>query len=165
MTAPDANLPTLYARYGLLLERRCARIVGTADARDAAHDAFLQALAPLAKLDREEERVALLYRISTNVCLNLLRNRQRRGARWLADVSSLRPEAHEAAAQSDARLDVHALLERAGDDTTRSLVLFVLLDGMSQGEAAELLGISRATANSKLMRFRERARQEHGALP
>ena len=42
---------------------------------------------------------------------------------------------------------------------SRELAVLVFIDGMSQGEAAQHVGISRATANARLGRFREQARQ------
>jgi DNA-directed RNA polymerase specialized sigma24 family protein len=42
------ELADLYRRYGLVIERRCSRILGSqVDGRDAAHDAFARAAANL----------------------------------------------------------------------------------------------------------------------
>ena len=154
------ELADMYRRYGLLLERRCTRILGShAEGRDAAHEAFARAAEKLESFRGESDRLAWLYRISTHVCFNVLRERRTRGGDWQRQVSEAmdapRPGTEDATA---GREWTERLLALAEDETTRSLAVHVFLDEMSQGEAAELLGISRATANARLVRFRERAR-------
>ena len=57
--------------------RRCMRILRSeADAEDVAHEVFVRALDGLPA--REEEAMAWLYRVGTNLCLNRLRDRGRR---------------------------------------------------------------------------------------
>jgi RNA polymerase sigma-70 factor (ECF subfamily) len=153
-------LEEMYRRYGLIVERRCARILGSpSDARDAAHEAFARAAQKLQSFRGENDRLAWLYRISTNVCLNVLRERRLRGESWLKNAQAAldRPVADGERAAAE-RQWATRLLAAADDDLTRALVLHVYIDEMSQGEAAELLGISRATANARLGRFRQSAR-------
>jgi RNA polymerase sigma-70 factor (ECF subfamily) len=153
------ELEGLYRKYGHLVERRCRRLLGSqADARDAAHETFARAAARLESFRGESERIAWLYRISTNVCLNLIRDRNRRGADWVGEVSrslDAISDGEEAAAERQAALRAFGAID---DELTRSLVIYVYLDEMSQGDAAELVGVSRATANTRLAAFREQAR-------
>jgi RNA polymerase sigma-70 factor (ECF subfamily) len=159
MALEMADLEAMYRKYGLVLERRCTRILGSpSDGRDAAHEAFARAAAKLATYRAENEKLAWLYRISTNVCFNMLRDRKRRGEAWLKKVADTKP----ADAQADSRMSAMSLLETVNDELTRALVVHVYLDEMSQGEAADLLGISRATANTRLGTFREQARAALG---
>jgi RNA polymerase sigma-70 factor (ECF subfamily) len=154
-------LAELYRRYGLLVERRCARILGNpADGRDAAHEAFARAAEKLATFRGDSDKVAWLYRISTNVCLNVLRAQRRRGIPWQDHVRAAQDAAlprDEEAAHAERQVAVR-LLGAIEDELTRALVIYVYLDDLSQGEAADLVGVSRATANTRLGRFREQAR-------
>jgi len=154
----------LYRRYGHLVERRCRDIVGPADARDAAHETFARAASKLESFRAESERIAWLYRISTNVCLNLLRDRGRRDAAWLEAVDHARPRQTSGERVAEREAALRAERNRA-DELTRALVVHVYIDEMSQGEAADLLGCSRATANTRLGAFRERARALIGDQP
>jgi RNA polymerase sigma-70 factor (ECF subfamily) len=160
-----ADLEAIYRRYGLLVERRCRRIVGPADARDAAHETFARAVRKLESFRGEGERLAWLYRISTHVCLNVMRDRKRRGDAWLGEVAAARPTA---AHGEDVIVDRQAALralDAIHDELTQALVVHVYLDEMSQGEAADLLGISRATANTRLGAWKARARVLLGEHP
>lgn len=154
-------LAELYRRYGLLIERRCARILGNpADGRDAAHEAFSRAAEKLSTFRGESDKVAWLYRISTNVCLNVLRERRRRGTPWQEHVRAVKdavPPRDEERAHAERQVAAK-LIGGIDDELTRALVIYVYLDDLSQGEAADLVGISRATANTRLGRFREQAR-------
>jgi RNA polymerase sigma-70 factor (ECF subfamily) len=153
-----AELEALYRKYGHLVERRCRRVLGAGDARDAAHEAFARAMAKLGDFRGEGERVAWLYRISSNVCLNMLRDRKRRGAPWLEEVGRAADTISDGERSAGQRQAALRALASIDDELTRALVLYVYVDEMSQGEAADLLGISRATANTRLAGFREQAR-------
>lgn len=154
------ELEDLYRRYGFILERRCTRILGVeSDGRDAAHEAFARAASNLASFRGENERIAWLYRISTNVCLNVLRERRTRSEGWQTAVSDdMQHRVTDEESRVINRQDAVRLLGLAEDESTRALVLYVFVDGMSQEEAAGIIGISRATANTRLGRFREQAR-------
>jgi RNA polymerase sigma-70 factor (ECF subfamily) len=153
------ELEALYRKYGYLIERRCRRVLGRVDeARDAAQEAFARAAARLSSFRGESERIAWLYRISTNVCLNVLRDRRRRGAAWTAEVSRTFDGDSDEERAAGQRQEALRALDLIDDDLTRALVLHVYIDEMSQGEAADLVGVSRATANARLALFRQKAR-------
>jgi RNA polymerase sigma-70 factor (ECF subfamily) len=164
MDARMQELEALYRKYGHLLERRCRRLLGAAEARDAAHEAFARAVGKLESFRGEGERLAWLYRISTNVCLNLLRDRRRRGAAWVDEVGRALEASSDGEHAAAARQAALRALEAVDDELTRRLVIHVYIDEMTQGEAADLAGVSRATANQRLASFRERARAVLGGV-
>jgi DNA-directed RNA polymerase specialized sigma24 family protein len=65
---------------------------------------------------------------------------------------------------AEARQYLVRLLELNDDELTRGLLVLVHIDGLSQGDAAEVLGVSRATANARLGDLRQKAQnlaEEH----
>jgi RNA polymerase sigma-70 factor (ECF subfamily) len=150
-------LEAAYRRFGLQVYRRCLRLLrNEAEAEDAAHEVFIRAREALP--DSEEEAMAWLYRVSTNYCLNRLRNRgMRERSGWKDAVR----EAAERAAASPERAtlerELALLLLEGHDEETQALALYYYVDGMSQGEIGKVVGLSRATINRKLRAFAERA--------
>jgi RNA polymerase sigma-70 factor (ECF subfamily) len=73
------------AAYGDLVERYQDRVYGlatrllatTEDARDAAQEIFLRVFRALPGFDLRADFATWLYRIATNVCLDMLRRRRR----------------------------------------------------------------------------------------
>jgi len=76
----SVDVEALYRRYGAMVLRRCRQLLRSEDlAADAMQETFVKVL-------RNRERLSarypssLLYRIATNVCLNMLRTQRRRPA-------------------------------------------------------------------------------------
>ncbi len=73
-SAGETALGELYAKFAPAIYAHCRRFLQSpAAARDATQEAFIRVLARGVVLPREEEALRYLYRVSTNVCLNLLR--------------------------------------------------------------------------------------------
>ena len=95
---------------------------------------------------------AWLSRITTNLCLNRLRDDRRRSE--LREIHAPKDEA--SAASADGKILVRALL-REVDERTALAAVCVHVDGMTYAEAAEHLGVSKRTMANLLLRFKERA--------
>lgn len=156
----------LYRTHSFAVFRRCRQLLRCeALAQDVLQEVFLRLLeAPDAFAGRA--RVSTyLYAIASNHCLNRLRNDRRRGRAWQQAVLA----EWQGGARSDfggeveRRQMVEALL-REEDPVTALIALHHYVDGMSQGEIAEVVGLSRVTVNQRLGRFRERARQRLGEV-
>jgi RNA polymerase sigma-70 factor (ECF subfamily) len=89
-----------------------------------------------------------LYRITTNLCLNRLRDRRRR--------SELRQELDEEQAATGRRMeltpDVRKLLAALPEQEAAAGVYYHV-DGMTHEEIAGVLGVSRRTAGNLVARF------------
>jgi RNA polymerase sigma-70 factor (ECF subfamily) len=146
----------VYERYGALLERRCRLLL-----RDGAlaEDAIQELLAVLLKrgegLREARSPYRWLCRASDRTCLDLLRRgRHVRNALGIEDVDTIGPAP---GIDAEARCAVLESLERL-EEEQQALAIMLFVDGMSQGEAAEELGLSRVTVNKRAQEIRARLR-------
>jgi RNA polymerase sigma-70 factor (ECF subfamily) len=100
------------------------------------------------------------WRITTNLCLNHLRGRKLREP-GLRLVSAEEPSVDHAASEARQLLEkwLQTLTERE-----QELAVLLFLDGLTQDEAADVLGLSRKTINREVAELREKAAQL-GAVP
>jgi len=121
-------------------------------------EVFLRAVTHGDSFRGEASPMTWLYRISTNLCLNRLRDRkQHLQLELFAQVLPALASSPEGAAS--ARQAAQALLGDL-DARTRAAVVYRYLDGMTQDEIAEVTGWSRKTLGKKLREFEERVQRE-----
>jgi RNA polymerase sigma factor (sigma-70 family) len=150
--APD-DAAHLYQRYGFFLLRRCRVILrDPAAADDAMQQAFERLLRGGAAVKQADEPLRWLYRVVDRCCFDILRTRRR-------SIES--PHDEDAATQHpsidlEARDAVLKLLAILSEQEMQIAVL-LFVDGMSQGEIAEEVGLSRVTVNKKIQALRARA--------
>ncbi|HLK89748.1 MAG TPA: RNA polymerase sigma factor [Polyangia bacterium] len=155
----DAEVAQAYRDHAGAVYARGARILRDREAaRDVTQEVFVRCFGRGPDLRSQRELLAWLYRVTTNLCLNAIRNRKLRG-RADRDAAHFAPAA--AAPEGPARRGLWDLL--AGlDDRTQAIVIYVHLDGMTQAEAAEVAGVSDRTVRNCLARFEARARARLG---
>ena len=156
--AHDLDIEQCYRRYAPMVFRRSRQLLGSDDkAYDAVQETFFQ-------LARHRERLtstaiaALLNRMATNVSLNLIR--KERGFE----------------AQSSQDLFVHIACSRGLEeqtwatkflgklwaqqqDSTRTIAVLHLVDGMTLEETAEEMGMSVSGVRKRLRKLKDFARQ------
>jgi len=169
-TRDEPGFTGLVERHRRELHVHCYRMLASFDeAEDAVQETFLRAWRHRERVEDDSLR-AWLYRIATNVCLDLLRARSRRvhGLRSLAEVPWLQP-------YPDRLLDEVATVADRPDDVAieretielaflaalqvlppRQRAALILRDvlGLPASETAPLLDTSVAAANSALQRAR-----------
>jgi len=160
----EAALGALYQKYSPAIYAHCRRFLQSpAAARDATQEAFVRVIARGVVLPREEEALRYLYRVSTNVCLNLLREHSvhtRAAPTLMANAS------HTRSAESGLadREFVNAVLNRCGEGGAQVAIMHYL-DGMSQVEIADVLGITRRTVFNRLKKLTRIAGELLRSLP
>ncbi len=113
----------------------------------------------MGRLEGRGDALPWIYRVTTNHCLNVLRDSGRHGEDDLSpEIESTERPAAEAL--PDRRL-AQELLGRF-DPATQAVVVGVLVDGMEREEVAEALGISKRTVSRKLERFLTSSRRFMG---
>jgi len=150
------DIETLYGTYGPMVVRRCRWMLRDEDAaRDAVQDVFVELLKrPVLVVEHPS---TLLYRIATNVCLNILRARGRRPEDAESDLLQ-----RIAAADESGRYEARSILERVFGrerESTRTIAVLHLLDGFTLKEVADLTGMSVSGVRKRLRSLKDRVRE------
>jgi RNA polymerase sigma-70 factor (ECF subfamily) len=158
----DTALAALYRKYAPAIYAHCRRMLQSqAAARDATQEAFIRVLARGPGFPNDEDALRYLYRVSTNVCLNHIRELK---VHTRAAVT-LRERPSSSGSMEGRHVDrefIAAVLDRAGESGATVAVMHYV-DGMSQVEIAEVLGITRRTVFNRLRRLARIARDLLGA--
>ena len=142
----------------------CYRMLGSIDdAEDAVQEAFTRAWNRRATFRRDISFRAWLYRITTNVCLDVIERRKRASGEALLAVQPIPDDLlDEPSAGPEARYAAHesislAFLTALQLLTPRQRGVLILRDVLSwrAAEVAELLDVSVPAANSALHRARQ----------
>jgi RNA polymerase sigma-70 factor (ECF subfamily) len=149
------------------LHAHCYRMLGSVhDADDAIQETMLRAWRAIERFEPRADISSWLYRIATNVCLRMIEQRGRREAvvdSYLQPYPDLLLETETPEREAERRESIGlAFVAALQLLTPRQRAALVLRDvlGWSAREAAEVLGVSVAAANSALQRARERVDRE-----
>jgi RNA polymerase sigma-70 factor (ECF subfamily) len=143
----------------------CRRMLGsTFDADDAVQETIVRAWTRRDSFEGRSSVDAWLYRIATNVCLDMLRSRGRRAVPTELDLDAVEPLSHDGRFRGDdpAELAVtrdavrRALVAALRDLPARQRAVLILREVLrwSAPEVAELLGTTVVSVNSALQRAR-----------
>lgn len=145
------DVERLYRTYGPSVYRRARAILGEEQAaRDAMQEVFIRALKAGEAFRGDASPTTWLYRVTTNHCLNLLRDAKRR-----AELLREHLPAGEAARDPgmEGRMTVAQVLARVPEEL-REVAVYYYVDQMSHDEIAALIGVSRRTVGNRLEAFR-----------
>jgi RNA polymerase sigma-70 factor, ECF subfamily len=151
-------LTEAYRTYYPLLVRKCARMLGDGhEAQDIAQETFIR-FAASELLGSDTRRVtAWLYRTSTRLAIDRMRVRRRE----IDDSALARALSHDA---TEAHAELRALLQRLLDSAPEAELEAALLsrvDGLTQPEIAEVMGMHERTVRRHLVRFDQRLSRQH----
>lgn len=164
MDFTDEELKVLYDRYAPVLQHRCNSILRDPEAaRDAVQETFAKVIRNADTFRAQSSPLTWMYKISTNHCLNQIRNRNTRQGKLDTHREELAGEQAEhggEAAHDHARL--LALLDGV-DEQTRQCVVHTYFDDCTREEVASLVGISVPTVRKRVQSFLDHARRTLGA--
>ena len=148
------NIEQLYEKYGPMVLRRCRQLLGNEDeAMDLTQDVFVKLLQ-----NGQPEGVkypsSFLYVTATNLCINRIRAQKRRGER--VDDSLL----HRIAVMdpTESRIGAASVLEKlfkVHEESSRTIAVLHLADGMTLEETAREMGMSVSGVRKRLARLRK----------
>jgi RNA polymerase sigma factor (sigma-70 family) len=159
--------------FGELVEPHLPRLLGLArrmlgtaeEAEDALQNALASTWVARAKLDPQKPVAAYLTTVTLNKCRDRLR---RRKVTQFLGFGTFEPDMPVAAVQPDAETEIAdreelEMVSRAIDRLPvrlREALVLVAIDGRSQREAAELLGVTEKTIETRVYRARQRLREK-----
>jgi RNA polymerase sigma-70 factor (ECF subfamily) len=135
----------IYVRYGSIVYRRARRLLGDEQAaKDACQEVFLRLFRSLVEFERASP-VTWLYKVTTNHCLNVMRDEQRHRL-LLATRAEPAPTLPSAPSLAE--------LLRGFPEALQEIAVYYFVDEMSQDEIARVLGVSQRTVSNRLSAFR-----------
>ena len=160
----DGAYQAIYDRHSARVHAVCRRIlVNPEDAAEASQEAFLRVFQSLGRFNGRYQLGAWITRIATNVCLDHLRARARRGGRdltslELADLEA--PLAHEEGPEAVVVRKSEGYRVRKVLDSLppmhRAAIALRDFEGLSYEEVANALGITDSQVKALLHRARQR---------
>lgn len=149
------DLVATYRQYFPLIVRKCTRMLGNVhEAQDVAQEAFLKLHGLALPLTDGRAITAWLYRTSTRLAIDRLRER----ARHTRNDDALDALGHEASPEVRAHVaGLWAELVRRLPQSELEAALLSHVDGLKQTEIAEVLGVDERTVRRLLTKFDERA--------
>ena len=151
--ADRADFEQFYAQHSRSVYRRALRVLGDKEgASDATQEVFERAMAATGAtghIPRDPTATAWLYRVTTNLCLNRLRDRVRQDNL----LASKFPSERLSPAMGETRTVVGDLLSRLPEEL-QDVAVYYFVDELTYDEIAPLLGISKRTVSSRLAAFR-----------
>lgn len=152
----DDRLSTLYRTYGPAIYARCRHILGDeAAAADATQETFLRVHRKLDGAIDAQQALGFIYRVATNFCFNIMRDRRRQAEPMGELPEGSGPHLEEALG----RLDLARRLMARVPPKLAAVAWLHHVDGLTQEELAQVLGISRRTVVSRLAEFEKSARK------
>ncbi|MGA2641018.1 MAG: sigma-70 family RNA polymerase sigma factor [Spirochaetia bacterium] len=151
------DVEALYFRYGPMVFRRCRQLLGSDDmAADAQQETFVRVLRRRDSLHARHAS-SLLYRIATNICLNVMRGIRRRPT---VSVEPLLDGLAGRERMEDRILDSFVLDQvfSTAREGTRLAAEMHYLEGCTLAETAEEVDLSISGVRKRLRALREQGR-------
>ena len=143
------DITEYYTRYGPMVLRRCRQLLRDEEkALDAMQEVFTKVILQQSRL-RNRFPSSLLYRISTNVCLNVLREQRIRAADSKEDTLA-RIVSYDDHEEKMILRDTLDRIFRGEKVSTREIAVMHFVDGMTLNEVAREVGLSVSGVRKRL---------------
>ncbi|MCC6337821.1 MAG: sigma-70 family RNA polymerase sigma factor [Myxococcales bacterium] len=148
------DIGALYGKYGPAIYARCKRLLkDAAAAEDATQDVFVKVMKAMDSAPSEEAVLPWIHRITTNHCLNLIRD----GRRHAEPVEEVPEQADDEFEDSVVTRDfAHRVLSSTPEELKAPAMMYHGR-GIEQAKVAQALGVSRRTVLYRLAEFTRRA--------
>lgn len=145
----------------------CLRLLATeAEAKEVAQESFLRAYQNLHRYDETRAFDLWVLAIARNLCLDLLRRRQKLRTDDVDDhrdtLPSREPSQEERVIEGEVRKSLEAAMELLSVDDREVLALYYVQRRTTK-EIAEVMGVAPGTIMARLFRAREKLRKHMAA--
>jgi len=149
------EINALYEKYSPWVFQRCLRFTRSReDAEDLMHNIFLKLIKNLKTFRKEASPYTWIYKITTNLCLNYLRDRKET-LPFNEEAATVLSDNGKSQFSSESNLYWKEML--SGFNTlTKRIAFLLVLEALSQEEVAKILGLSRKTVQKKWSHFKEK---------
>lgn len=158
----------LIAAYEKKMINYCWRMLGNpSDAEDAAQEVFIKVFRFIESFTGQSSFSTWLYRIASNVCLDILRKKKRQpadtvslyqsgaeGDEFVLPVEDDAPSPYESAQLNEAQRALNAALAQLGEEQRRVIILRDI-EGFSYDEIAAVMHVPPGTVKSRINRARK----------
>ncbi len=150
----------MYRQHAALVLRRAMRFYDRHEAEEVVHEVFMRVWDAMKDFRGASSPVTWLWRITTNHCLNRLRDSKRR-----AELLHVRADEVLGTRSTIADAETTLFLRqiwRSLDPELATIGVYHFIDGMTQDEIGRILGCSPRTVGNRLIAIREHARTMAG---
>jgi RNA polymerase sigma-70 factor (ECF subfamily) len=152
----EIDIGKFYLRYGPMVLRRCRQLLRDEErAKDAAQEVFAKLLINKKRL-KNRYPSSLLFRISTNTCLNLIRDHRNR---HLLDSNDALENISAYNDESEKKILLQDMLKKIfkkENPSTREIAVMIFVDGMTHQEVADEIGLSVSGVRKRIRELRTR---------
>lgn len=153
----EIKIEEYYLRYGPMVLRRCRQLLRDEEkAKDATQEVFAKLLMHQKQL-KNRYPSSLLFRISTNTCLTMIREQRNRLLLNRKDVL----ESIAAYDESEKKVMIQDLIKRVFQRekaSTHEMAVMHFVDGMTLQEVAAEIGLSVSGVRRRIREFLSRAK-------
>ena len=148
MSSQPLDIDAVYRQYAPLVYRRILKFYSHMEAEEVLHEVFMKVIERADQFRREASPTTWLYRITTNHCLNRLRDARRRTEILAQGRDELAPPRARPASQLDELF--WKQLQQHVDPELLEIAVLYYLDGLNHLEISKLYGVSRRTIGNRL---------------
>jgi RNA polymerase sigma-70 factor (ECF subfamily) len=143
-----AEFRELYERYRRGVYARALSLLGNEEAaKDAMQEVFLRIIHQDRRILSQPSPMGWLYRVTTNFCLNRMRDEKRRD-----ELLAMNPSNDVQTPDAETHAIVRGIL-RLVPAEMQEIAVYYHLDEMTHDEIAGLVGMSRRTIGNRLLAF------------
>jgi RNA polymerase sigma-70 factor (ECF subfamily) len=163
MRSSGSDVARLYADHAARVHRWVQRFGAVAEPEELVHEIFVRVLERIDSFRAESSPTTWLYRMTTNACLNRLRDDGRRAELWREHGDGL--WTNDVAPADQEVVACFRQLWRRLDDELVEVGVYYFVDAMTHAEIARIVGCSERTVGNRLDRLRNAALAAAGGQP
>ncbi len=149
------NIEELYKKYGPMVLRRCRFLLKNEEqALDAMQDVFVNLISNSEKLNIIYPS-SLLYRIATNICLNIIRSEKRHPQNIDNEIFNYIADYNDPA-ENIAAVDLLDTVFRNEKSSTKEIAIMLYIDKMTLEQTAFQSGLSVSGVRKRMRVLKEK---------